>query len=89
MVKMAASDDDSRSEVSEILASCDNTSPKKKDIDQNSETSSDPFEVCIMKSHYSHYTYKESPRGAASGLSRRYFFRLQTSLLSLFLVQMG
>ena len=52
MVKMAASDDDSRSEVSEILASCDNTSPKKKDIDQNSETSSDPFEVCIMKGHY-------------------------------------
>ena len=43
MVKMAASDDDSRSEVSEILASC--TSPKKKDSDQNSETSSDPFEV--------------------------------------------
>ena len=52
MVKMAASDDDSRSEVSEILASCDNTSPKKKDIDQNSETSSDPFEVCKMKGHY-------------------------------------
>ena len=42
---MAASDDDSRSEVSEILASCDNTSPKKKDGDQNSENSSDPFEV--------------------------------------------
>ena len=34
-------------------------------------------------------TYKESPRGAASGLSRCNFFRLQTSLLSLFLVQMG
>ena len=33
------------------------------------------------------YTYKESPRGAASGLSRCNFFRLQTSLLSLFLVQ--
>ena len=49
---MAASDDDSRSEVSEILASCDNTSPKKKDLDQNSETSSDPFEVCIIKGHY-------------------------------------
>ena len=49
LVKMAASDDDSRSEVSEILASCDNTSPKKKepDMDQNSETSSDPFEVII------------------------------------------
>ena len=46
MVKMAASDDDSRSEVSEILASC--TSPKKKDSDQNSETSSDPFEVRIL-----------------------------------------
>ena len=45
MVKMAASDDDSRSEVSEILASCDNTSPKKKEADNNSETSSDPFEV--------------------------------------------
>ena len=47
MVKMAASDDDSRSEMSEILADrCnDNTSPKKKDLDQNSETSSDPFEV--------------------------------------------
>ena len=47
MVKMAAvSDEDSRSEVSEILASCDNqTSPKKKEADQNSETSSDPFEV--------------------------------------------
>jgi hypothetical protein len=39
------SDDDTRSEVSEILASCDNTSPKKKDGDQTSETSSDPFEV--------------------------------------------
>jgi len=38
------SDDDTRSEVSEILASCDNTSPKKKDGDQTSETSSDPFE---------------------------------------------
>ena len=49
---MAASDDDSRSEVSEILASCDNTSPKKKDLDQNSETSSDPFEVCIIKGLY-------------------------------------
>ena len=49
---MAASDDDSRSEVSEILASCDNTSPKKKDLDQNSETSSDPFEVCIIKGYY-------------------------------------
>ena len=49
MVKMAAaSDDDSRSEVSEILASCDNTSPKKKDMDQNSETSSDPFEVLLQ-----------------------------------------
>ena len=48
---MAASDDDSRSEVSEILASCDNTSPKKKDLDQNSETSSDPFEVCTIKGH--------------------------------------
>ena len=35
------------------------------------------------------YIYKESPRGAASGLSRCNFFRLQTSLLSLFLVQMG
>lgn len=46
MVKMAASDEDSRSEVSEILASC--TSPKKKDSDQNSETSSDPFEVRII-----------------------------------------
>ena len=46
MVKMAASDEDSRSEVSEILASC--TSPKKKDSDQNSETSSDPFEVRIV-----------------------------------------
>ena len=33
--------------------------------------------------------YKESPRGAASGLSRCNFFILQTSLLSLFLVQMG
>ena len=44
---MAASDDDTRSEVSEILASCDNTSPKKKDGDQNSETSTDPFEVVI------------------------------------------
>eukprot|EP00092_Neocalanus_flemingeri_P030813 GFUD01033467.1.p1 GENE.GFUD01033467.1~~GFUD01033467.1.p1 ORF type:complete len:950 (-),score=265.55 GFUD01033467.1:432-3281(-) len=41
---MAASDDDTRSEVSEILASCDNTSLKKKDGDQNSETSTDPFE---------------------------------------------
>jgi len=40
---MAASDDDTRSEVSEILASCENTSPKKKE-DQNSETSTDPFE---------------------------------------------
>ena len=51
MVKMAASDDDSRSEVSEILASCDNTSPKKKepDMDQNSETSSDPFEVILIQ----------------------------------------
>ena len=50
MVKMAASDDDSRSEVSEILASCDNQSPKKKeqDMDQNSETSSDPFEVACL-----------------------------------------
>ena len=48
---MAASDDDSRSEVSEILASCDNTSPKKKepDMDQNSETSSDPFEVMLIQ----------------------------------------
>jgi len=46
MVKMAASDDDSRSEVSEFLAACDNTSPKKKDMDQISETSSDPFENC-------------------------------------------
>ena len=43
---MAASDDDTRSEVSEILASCENTSPKKKE-DQNSETSTDPFEVKI------------------------------------------
>ena len=42
---MAASDDDTRSEVSEILASCETTSPKKKDGDQNSETSTDPFEV--------------------------------------------
>ena len=42
---MAASDDDTRSEVSEILASCENTSPKKKEGDQNSETSTDPFEV--------------------------------------------
>ena len=33
------------SQVSEILASCDNTSPKKKDGDGTSETSSDPFEV--------------------------------------------
>lgn len=41
---MAASDDDTRSEVSEILANCENTSPKKKDGDQNSETSTDPFE---------------------------------------------
>merc|ERR1719166_296727 len=34
--------------MSEILADrCnDNTSPKKKDLDQNSETSSDPFENC-------------------------------------------
>ena len=31
--------------MSEILASCDNTSPKKKDGDGTSETSSDPFEV--------------------------------------------
>ena len=31
--------------VSEILASCDNTSPKKKEGDGTSETSSDPFEV--------------------------------------------
>lgn len=48
MVKMAASDDDSRSEVSEFLAACDNTSPKKKDMDQISETSSDPFEVKLI-----------------------------------------
>ena len=34
-------------------------------------------------------TYEESPRGAASGLTRCNFFILQTSLLSLFLVQMG
>ena len=33
--------------------------------------------------------YKESPPGAASGMSRCNFFRLHTSLLSLFLVQMG
>ena len=32
--------------------------------------------------------YEESPRGAASGLTRCNFFRIQTSLLSLFLVQM-
>ena len=36
------------------------------------------------------YIYKESPRGAASGMSRCHFFWwLQTSLLSLFLVQLG
>ena len=35
------------------------------------------------------YAYEESPRGAASGLTRCNFFRLQTSLLSFFLVQMG
>ena len=35
------------------------------------------------------YTYKESPRGAASGMSRCNFFRFQTSLLNLFLVQIG
>jgi len=40
---MAASDDDTRSEVSEILANCENTSPKKKE-DLPSETSSDPFD---------------------------------------------
>ena len=52
---------------------------------------------CVMCSLYVMYVlckqivtervtaYKESPRGAASGN----FFRLQTSLLSLFLVQMG
>ena len=34
-------------------------------------------------------TYEGSPRGAASGLSRCNFFRLQTPLLNLFLVQMG
>jgi len=38
------SDDDTRSEVSEILASCENTSPKKKEGDGTSETSADPFE---------------------------------------------
>ena len=43
--------------------------------------------TCLNSSIF--YTYKESPRGAASGLSRCNFFRLQTSLLSLFLVQMG
>ena len=35
------------------------------------------------------YTCKKSPRGVASSLSRCNFFRLQTSLLSLFIVQMG
>ena len=35
------------------------------------------------------YIYKESPRGAASGLSMCNFSRLQASLLSLFLVQMS
>ena len=38
---------------------------------------------------FSRLTYEESPWGAASGLSRCNFFRLQTSLLSLFLVKMG
>ena len=33
--------------------------------------------------------YEESPRGAASGLTRCNFFRLQTSLLSLFHVLLG
>ena len=60
MVKMAASDDDSRSEVSEILASCDNTSPKKKepDMDQNSETSSDPFEVILTHYIFDHLSIR-------------------------------
>jgi len=40
MSEMAGSDEDSRSEVSEILASCDNTSPKKKEPDEEP----DPFE---------------------------------------------
>ena len=39
------SDDESRSEVGEILANCDRASPKKKDGDQATENSSDPFEV--------------------------------------------
>ena len=40
---MAASDEDSRSEASEILASCDNTSPKKKENEE--DELADPFEV--------------------------------------------
>ena len=55
---MAASDDDTRSEVSEILASCDNTSPKKKEADLNSETSSDPFEVIIFIQFKNTYYYQ-------------------------------
>ena len=43
--------------------------------------------ICLYSSLL--YTYEESPRGAASGLTRCNFFRLQTSLLSFFLVQMG
>ena len=46
-------------------------------------------EMASIKTGKVHIAYKESPRGAASGLSRCNFFRLQTSLLSLFLVQMG
>jgi len=38
------SDDESRSEVGEILANCDRASPKKKDGDHATENSSDPFE---------------------------------------------
>lgn len=55
------SDDDTRSEVSEILASRDNDSPKKKDGDQTSENSSDPFEVRILLD----YTNKPPSRPTA------------------------
>ena len=39
--------------------------------------------------HTDKKTYEESPRGAANGFTRCNFFRLKTSLQSLFLVQMG
>ena len=64
------SDDDTKSEVSEILASCDNNSPKKKENYQTFETSSDPFELggkpscrCHCLIHHLPPSYSPVPEG--------------------------